>query len=138
MSFSPKDFGYLSIVIPVYNEEENIAHLIDAIDTSLSDYDYEIILVDDFSTDNTRYNITKLQSPHVTLIELRKNYGQSLAIAAGFDLFVDSLFTTTSNKTLPSPIILGVTVITTAASLKVSAPSPPETGICSPCLIVAV
>ena len=85
MSFSPKDFGFLSIVIPVYNEEKNIAHLIDAIDTSLSDYDYEIILVDDFSTDNTRYNITKLELPHVILIELRKNYGQSLAIAAGFD-----------------------------------------------------
>ena len=34
--------------------------------------------------------------------------------------------------------MLGVTVITNAASLKVSAPSPPETGIASPCLIVAV
>lgn len=86
MSFSPKDYGFLSIVIPVYNEEENVERLINAIDESLQGYDYEIILVDDFSTDNTRYNVTKLQLPHVILVELRKNYGQSLAIAAGFDI----------------------------------------------------
>ena len=49
-----------------------------------------------------------------------------------------SLFTFTSNKTLPSPIMLGVTVNTRAASLKVSCPSPPETGIWSPCFIWAV
>ena len=53
----------------------------------------------------------------------------------GFVLSGVSLFTFTSNRTFPSPIILGVTVKTKAASLNVSWPSPPETGICTPCLI---
>jgi glycosyltransferase involved in cell wall biosynthesis len=82
---NPKEFGFLSIVIPVYNEEDNILPLIEQIDHSLRGYAYEIIFVDDFSTDGTRYNVTKLKLPHVTLIELRQNYGQSLAIAAGID-----------------------------------------------------
>ena len=82
---NPEEYGFLSVVVPVYNEEDNVLPLIEQIDQSLRGYDYEIIFVDDFSTDNTRYNITKLKLPHVILIELRKNYGQSLAIAAGFD-----------------------------------------------------
>ena len=82
---NPKEYGFLSIVIPVYNEEENIIPLIEQIDHNLTGYDYEIIFVDDFSTDRTRFNVTKLKLPHVTLIELRKNYGQSLALAAGID-----------------------------------------------------
>jgi glycosyltransferase involved in cell wall biosynthesis len=82
---NPKEYGFLSIVIPVYNEEDNVLPLIEQIDQSLAGYDYEIIFVDDFSTDSTRHNIKVLNLPHVVLIELRKNYGQSLAIAAGFD-----------------------------------------------------
>ena len=82
---NPKEYGFLSVVIPVYNEEDNVIPLIEQIDQSLDEYDYEIIFVDDFSTDSTRYNITKLQLSHVILIELRKNYGQSLALAAGID-----------------------------------------------------
>jgi glycosyltransferase involved in cell wall biosynthesis len=82
---NPKDFGFLSIVIPVYNEEDNVLPLIEQIDQSLRGYDYEIIFVDDFSTDHTRHKVAQLKLPHIVLIELRKNYGQSLAIAAGFD-----------------------------------------------------
>lgn len=82
---NPKEYGFLSIVIPVYNEEDNVIPLIQQIDDSLTGYDYEMIFVDDFSTDRTRYNVTKLKLPHVVLIELRKNYGQSLALAAGID-----------------------------------------------------
>ncbi len=85
MTFSKKGFGYLSVIIPVYNEEENVIPLIQEIDNSLKGYTYEIIFIDDFSNDNTRHNITRLGLPHVKLIELRKNYGQSLALAAGID-----------------------------------------------------
>src|SRR5210317_1761214 len=75
----------LSIVIPVYNEEDNVALLTQKIHESLVDYSYEIIFVNDFSTDQTVQRIKQLKDPGVHLIELKKNYGQSLALAAGID-----------------------------------------------------
>lgn len=75
----------LSIVIPVYNEAENISPLITRLENVLSDLEYEIILVDDGSTDQTRQEIRKLKSPRIVLVELKKNYGQSLALASGID-----------------------------------------------------
>ena len=75
----------LSIVIPVYNEEENIQLLTDQIHESLVGYHYEIIYIDDFSTDSTRKVIKNMNDKKVVSIELKKNYGQSLAMAAGID-----------------------------------------------------
>lgn len=75
----------LSIVVPVYNEEENVALLVARLEGALQSQDYEIILVDDGSTDKTRQEIKKLNNPNVALIELKKNYGQSLALASGID-----------------------------------------------------
>ena len=75
----------LSIVIPVYNEEENIQLLTDQIHESLVGYHYEIIYIDDFSTDSTRKVIKNMNDENVVSIELKKNYGQSLAMAAGID-----------------------------------------------------
>lgn len=75
----------LSIVIPAYNEEENIALLVARLEGALQSVDYEIILIDDGSTDNTRQEIKKINNPNVALIELKKNYGQSLALASGID-----------------------------------------------------
>lgn len=75
----------LSLVIPLYNEEENIEALLHNINNALESYHFEIILVDDFSTDKTVNTIKALNHPKVTLIELRKNYGQSSALAAGID-----------------------------------------------------
>lgn len=77
--------NYLSVIIPVYNEEESIKPLFNSIKKHLSSYNYEIIFVDDFSTDNTRQNILGLDAHNVVLIEMRKNFGQSLALSAGFD-----------------------------------------------------
>ncbi|WP_299364546.1 glycosyltransferase family 2 protein [Winogradskyella sp.] len=76
---------FLSIVVPLYNEEGNIPQLIKNINEALEGLDYEIILVDDFSTDKTVSIIKKLKNSKVKLIELRKNYGQSSALAAGLD-----------------------------------------------------
>ncbi|WP_224483625.1 glycosyltransferase family 2 protein [Robertkochia aurantiaca] len=76
---------YLSIVIPVYNEEESVTPLTEKIEESLKDYRYQLIYIDDFSTDNTRQVIKEMNHPNVHLIELKKNYGQSLALAAGID-----------------------------------------------------
>ena len=58
----------LSIVIPVYNEEDNVAILTQKIHESLVDYSYEIIFVNDFSTDQTVQRIKQLKDPLVHLI----------------------------------------------------------------------
>ncbi len=75
----------LSVVVPVYNEEENVSLLVERIEGALHGKSYEIILVDDGSTDQTRQAIKALNNLNVVLIELKKNYGQSLALAAGID-----------------------------------------------------
>ncbi len=75
----------LSIVVPLYNEEENAVLLTQKIHESLQGYTYQIIYIDDFSTDNTRKVIKNMDDDKVHLIELKKNYGQSLALAAGLD-----------------------------------------------------
>lgn len=81
----PSKFINISVVIPIYNEEENIKLLIDKIDQALRTQNYEIILVDDGSTDRTRIVVQELNHSKVIFIELKKNYGQSLALAAGID-----------------------------------------------------
>lgn len=75
----------LSLVIPVMNEEENIPNLLQAVRTALSGLDYEVILVDDGSTDNTKKRILEHADERTVLVELRGNYGQSTAMAAGID-----------------------------------------------------
>lgn len=75
----------LSIVVTVYNEEENVKPLVAAISTALSDYDYEIIYVDDGSKDGTVQALKSIQHDSLKIIELKKNYGQSLALMAGID-----------------------------------------------------
>ncbi|MBN9299566.1 MAG: glycosyltransferase family 2 protein [Filimonas sp.] len=75
----------LSVVITVMNEEDNIRPLVEAIRNALSALDYEIIFVDDGSTDATRKRIKEIIDDRIVLVELRKNYGQSTAMAAGID-----------------------------------------------------
>lgn len=77
----------LSVVICVYNEELNIAPLAGQLDQALQAIDCEVVFVNDGSTDNTVQEIIKVQKsrPHVRLVELRKNFGQSAALAAGID-----------------------------------------------------
>jgi dolichol-phosphate mannosyltransferase len=78
----------LSIVIPIYNERENLVPLEEKLNESLAslDLDYEIILVDDGSRDGSAELIVKLQkhNPHLRLTRLTKNFGQSAAFMAGF------------------------------------------------------
>lgn len=76
---------FYSVVVPLYNEAENVPLLIAAVHDALKNYRYELILIDDFSTDNTVGVVKDLAAPHVVLIELKKNYGQSSALMAGID-----------------------------------------------------
>ncbi len=73
----------LSVVVALLNEEENISLLIEKTTEALRDIDHELILVDDGSKDRSVAVIKKNLKPHIKLIVLRKNYGQSAAMAAG-------------------------------------------------------
>lgn len=75
----------LSLVIPVMNEEDNIKPLLEAVHDALAGIDYEVVLVDDGSTDATRKRILEYADDRTKLVELRKNYGQSTAMTAGID-----------------------------------------------------
>lgn len=75
----------LSLVICVYNEEENIKPLSEQIITALAGMDYEAIFVDDGSTDQTREMVRSIEDEHFLLVELKRNYGQSSALQAGID-----------------------------------------------------
>jgi glycosyltransferase involved in cell wall biosynthesis len=79
----------ISIVIPLYNEADNLAdlhrQLTAALDTT--GRPFELILVDDGSTDGTREALLALEArdPRVQALLLRRNFGQTAAFAAGFD-----------------------------------------------------
>jgi len=75
----------LSVVVTVMNEEENIKPLLEAIRVALAQVDYEVVLVDDGSTDKTRLQVLNYADDKTVLVELRKNYGQSTAMMAGID-----------------------------------------------------
>lgn len=75
----------LSVVVCVFNEEENVAPLSEQIISALNGIDYEAIFVDDGSTDNTRGEIKKIRNNRFQLVELKRNYGQSSALQAGID-----------------------------------------------------
>lgn len=83
------DSPSLSLVIPVYNEEKNLPLLYQEITTSLKrlSKSYEIIFIDDGSID-TSYAVlsaVQKQDARVKIIKLRKNFGQTPALSAGFD-----------------------------------------------------
>lgn len=76
---------YLSVIVCVYNEEKNIAPMIRQIEDSLTGIDYEIIYVDDGSRDGTLAELKKIANPRLRIVEFRRNYGQSAALAAGIE-----------------------------------------------------
>ena len=79
----------LSVVIPVYNEEENIRLLHEKLKAALDllQKEYEILFIDDGSTDRTLSILEEIQAKdkHLTVLSLRRNFGQTAAFAAGFD-----------------------------------------------------
>jgi len=75
----------ISVVVTVFNEEDNIRPLVEQISAALTDYPFEIVYVDDGSTDNTVQVIKSLDNPHLKLVELKKNFGQCPALKAGID-----------------------------------------------------
>lgn len=75
----------ISVVVAVFNEEENIFPLVEQIHLALQNKSYEIVITDDGSSDATVKNILSLDDNKVKLVRFRKNYGQSSAMQAGID-----------------------------------------------------
>ena len=77
---------YLSIVVPLYNEEESIPELYKKIKENVRNFKYEIIFIDDGSTDNSYQRLLKIKKTdkNIKIIKFKKNYGKSCALDAGF------------------------------------------------------
>ncbi|NTV09946.1 MAG: glycosyltransferase family 2 protein [Zoogloea sp.] len=80
----------LSVVVPLYNEEENVAPLLERMHLALGPYPYpwEVLLVDDGSSDGTVDEVEKWAAhygPHVRLVALMRNFKQTAAMQAGVD-----------------------------------------------------
>jgi len=78
---------HLSVLLPAYNEAENLAELVPEIGKVLESagIDHEIVVVDDGSTDGTRGTMAELRSVSVRSIRLRRNSGKSAALAIGIE-----------------------------------------------------
>jgi glycosyltransferase involved in cell wall biosynthesis len=79
----------VSVVVPVFNEEENAAPLVEGIVSKLRPLalPFELILIDDGSSDGTLREARRLResTPELVVMALRRNFGQTLALQAGFD-----------------------------------------------------
>ncbi len=79
----------ISVVVPIYNEEENIPRMYEELRTVLEGLgkSYEMVLVDDGSTDRSLALLKEIQQQdsHVVVVALRRNFGQTAAMVAGFD-----------------------------------------------------
>ena len=79
----------ISIVVPLYNEEESLPHLIEWIERVMNEnnFSYEVLLIDDGSKDNSWVVIEQLseKNPNVKGVKFRRNYGKSAALNVGFE-----------------------------------------------------
>jgi len=86
---SRSSFPSLSVVVPVYNEEENVTPLVEGVVQALRPLGrpFEVVVVDDGSRDGTRGILRGLvdEIPELVVVALRRNFGQPPALQAGFD-----------------------------------------------------
>ncbi|WP_018953927.1 glycosyltransferase family 2 protein [Thioalkalivibrio sulfidiphilus] len=81
----------LSLVVPMYNEEDNVAPFVERVHEVLADYSYpwELVLVDDGSADSTNERMRAQRERfghHVRILTLQRNFGQTAAMQAGIDV----------------------------------------------------
>jgi glycosyltransferase involved in cell wall biosynthesis len=79
----------ISIIVPIYNERNNLEPFVTSLNQALAPTgeDYEVLMVDDGSTDGSDAYLEALpaKDPHFKVIRFRRNFGQTAAMAAGFD-----------------------------------------------------
>ncbi len=85
-----KNNSCLSIVVPCFNESATLVELLERLEQTLSTlagYEYEVICIDDGSTDTTLESLCRLSSlkPYLTVLELSRNFGKEAALTAGID-----------------------------------------------------
>ncbi|HEY2785934.1 MAG TPA: glycosyltransferase family 2 protein [Fimbriiglobus sp.] len=85
----------LSVVIPMKDERDNVRPLVEKVRAALRGLSWELVLVDDGSTDGTHEELAETAAdPRVKVIRLRRNFGQSAATQAGFDAAVGDVIAT--------------------------------------------
>lgn len=104
----------LSIVVPLYNEEESVVAMHAAIDAAMREMtvDYEILFVDDGSQDRTFELASQLTAsdPRLRIVRFRRNYGQTPAMAAGIDCARGDIIVTMDGDLQNDPRDIGVLV----------------------------
>lgn len=79
--------GLISIVIPVYNEAESVVPLYESLQESMNNYFFEVIYVNDGSTDETMARLASLQNnwDNVSVVSFSRNFGHEVAMTAGME-----------------------------------------------------
>jgi glycosyltransferase involved in cell wall biosynthesis len=82
-----REVGLLSVVAPMYEEEDTVAPFIERVAAALGDLDYEVILVNDGSKDHTRDAMAAAarRDPRVKVVSLARNFGHQPALTAGLE-----------------------------------------------------
>src|SRR5690554_243615 len=97
----------LSVVVPLYNEEESLPELVDWINRVMTEnnFYFEIILVDDGSNDSSWSVIKELKSKFsfIRAVKFRRNYGKSAALHTGFQLVKGDVIITMDADLQDSP-----------------------------------
>jgi glycosyltransferase involved in cell wall biosynthesis len=99
----------LSVVVPMYNEAENVEPLLERIHLALEPYPWpwEVVLVDDGSTDATPSELARcaaIRGPHVRIVRLRRNFKQTAAMQAGIDAARGSVIATLDGDLQNDPV----------------------------------
>jgi glycosyltransferase involved in cell wall biosynthesis len=105
----------LSLVIPVFNEQENLGQLYKQITASCEKLNksYEVIFIDDGSTDDSLNVLIRLQKKdsRIRVIRLRKNFGQTAALSAGFDYSRGDIIVTLDADLQNDPEDIGMLIL---------------------------
>ena len=120
----------ISIFIPAYNEEENITTALQAVSETVRTItdDYEIIVIDDGSTDQTLAKLKRLNLPAVRLVVFPQNRGYGRALQTGFqEARKDIIFYTDAD--LPVDLAGQPRLVGFVADTGVAIPSPPIAGV---------
>lgn len=118
----------ISVIIPMYNEEENVVRTLGKIENVLKDYDYEILIIDDGSVDDTFELASEYGSKnqHVHVLQHAVNKGRGRAIITGFENVDGDIIVTTdadlSYEEMHIPKLINALIADESADMIVASP----------------